>query len=372
MRGTQKKSRAEIKDAFDKLNATVSVNGEGATLEVRRENLEAALRLVAEVLREPAFSPQEFDEMKRAALTGAESQRTDPSALASLQLARHLADYPKGHPHYTPEVEERIGWLRAATLDDAKACYRELFGASGAEFSAVGEFDPDELARLVDELFGSWKSPQPYVRVPWRYFERPAAEKEIVTPDKANAVLRAGLNVQVRDDHADFPALVLANYLLGGSSTARMPARVREKEGLSYSTYTSFQASAFEPAASFRIGAIFAPQNREPRRARGARGARARGAPGLHPRGSEERQAGAARGAAHGAHAGPRARQPPELLPFHEAHLRLGRGVRGQDRRAHARAGQRRAEAPLRAREAFARERRRLQEGQLVNGSTYG
>jgi zinc protease len=263
MRGTQKKSRAEIKDAFDKLNATVSVNGEGATLEVRRENLEAALRLVAEVLREPAFSPQEFDEMKRAALTGAESQRTDPSALASLQLARHLADYPRGHPHYTPEVEERIGWLRAATLDDAKACYRELFGASGAEFSAVGEFDPDELARLVDELFGSWKSPQPYVRVPWRYFERPAAEKEIVTPDKANAVLRAGLDVQVRDDHADFPALVLANYLLGGSSTARMPARVREKEGLSYSTYTSFQASAFEPAASFRIGAIFAPQNRE-------------------------------------------------------------------------------------------------------------
>ncbi len=262
MRGTKQKSRAEIKDAFDKLNASVSVNGEGATLEVRHENLEATLRLVAEVLREPAFSPQEFDEMRRAALTGAESQRTDPSALASLQLARHLAEYPKGHPHYTPEVEERIGWLRAATLDDAKACYGELFGASGAEFSAVGEFDAEALARLVDELFGSWKSPQPYARVPWRYFERPAAEKEIVTPDKANAVLRAGLDVQVRDDHADFPALVLANYLLGGSSTARMPARVREKEGLSYSTFTSFQASAFEPAASFRIGAIFAPQNR--------------------------------------------------------------------------------------------------------------
>ena len=34
--------------------------------------------------------------------------------------------------------------------------------------------------------------------------------------------------------------MVLANYLLGGSSTARLPARVREKEGLSYSTYTSF------------------------------------------------------------------------------------------------------------------------------------
>jgi len=262
MRGSQKKSRAEIKDAFDKLSANVSLGGDGASVEVRRENLAPALRLAAEVLREPAFSAQEFDEMKRAALTGAESQRTDPSAQASLQLARHLALYPKGHPNYTPDVEERIEWLRATTLEDATACYRELVGATGADFSAVGEFDPDELARLVEELFGGWRTPRPFERVASRYFERPATDKEVVTPDKANAVLRAGLNVKLRDDHPDFPALVLANYLLGGTSTARMPGRVREKEGLSYSTFTSFNASSFDEAGSFRVGAIFAPQNR--------------------------------------------------------------------------------------------------------------
>jgi zinc protease len=262
MRGTQKKSRADIKDAFEKLNASVSVSGDGASIEVRRENLLPTLRLVAEVLREPAFSPAEFDELKRAALSGAEAQRTDPSAQASLQLARHLSLYPKGHPNYTPDVEERIEWLRAATLEGAVGCYRELFGATGAEFSAVGEFDPGELARAVDELFGDWRTPSPFVRVPSRYFDRPATEKEVLTPDKANAVLRAGINLRLRDDNADFPALVLANYLLGGSSTARLPGRVREKEGLSYSTFSSFNASAFDEAGSFRIGAIFAPQNR--------------------------------------------------------------------------------------------------------------
>jgi zinc protease len=56
--------------------------------------------------------------------------------------------------------------------------------------------------------------------------------------------------------------VVLANHLLGGSSTARFPARVREKEGLSYSTYTSFTSSAFDESSSFRVNAIFAPQNR--------------------------------------------------------------------------------------------------------------
>jgi zinc protease len=41
-----------------------------------------------------------------------------------------------------------------------------------------------------------------------------------------------------------------------------VPGRVREKEGLSYSTFTSFNASAFDEVGSFRVGAIFAPQNR--------------------------------------------------------------------------------------------------------------
>jgi zinc protease len=263
MRGTQKRSRAELKDAFERLNATVQVNGEGAHIEVRGENLMPTLELVAEVLREPAFSPTEFEEMKRAALTGAEAQRQEPASLASVRLARHLHEYAPGHPHYTPTVEERIELLRKTTLEDASACYRELYGATGAEFVAVGDFNPEAVAGAVDRLLGPWRTPHPFQRVPSRYFERPGFEDSLVTPDKANAALRAGVNVRMRDDHPDFPALVLANHLIGGSSTARMPARVREKEGLSYSTYTTFSSSALDEAASFRVGSIFAPQNRE-------------------------------------------------------------------------------------------------------------
>ena len=262
MRGTKQLSRAELKEAFDKLNASVSISGEGASIEVRGANLIPALRLVAQALREPAFSPQEFEEMRRAALTGAEAQRNEPSSIAGVRLARHLQVYPPGHPHYTPTVDERVKLMRAVKLEDALACYRELFGASGAEFVAVGDFDPDAVARAVDELFGPWKTPHPFKRVPTHHFERPGFADSLLTPDKANAALRAGLNVRMRDDHPDFPALVLANHLLGGSSTARVPARVREKEGLSYSTYTTFTSSALDEAAAFRVSSTFAPQNR--------------------------------------------------------------------------------------------------------------
>ena len=261
-RGTRQHTRTELKDAFEKLNASVSIGGDGASIEVKRENLAATLRLVAEALEQPAFPESEFEELKRAALTGAESARTDPGALASVKLARYLKDYPRGHPNYTPSIDERIELLQGTTLEDAKACYRDLYGATGADFAAVGDFDAPELARLVDELFGRWKSPQPFERVPAHYFEKAALDNEVDTPDKANAVLRGGLNVRMRDDDPDFPALLLANYLLGGTSSARLPARVREKEGLSYSTYSSFNASPFDRSAELRLSSIFAPQNR--------------------------------------------------------------------------------------------------------------
>jgi zinc protease len=262
LRGTKKHTRAELKEAFDKLNARVSVSLGGASIDVRRENLVPALRLVAEALREPTFPSSEFDELKRAALTATQAELSDPAANAEVRLSRHLEPYPVGHRNYTPTLQERIGWIRKTTLADAQQCYSQLVGATGADFAAVGDFDPAELTKALEELFGSWRTPHPFTRVPQRYFDRPSVDNELVTPDKANAVLRGGENVRMRDDDPDFPALLLANYVLGGTPSARLAARVREKEGLSYSTYSSFGASPFDQAASFRISAIYAPQNR--------------------------------------------------------------------------------------------------------------
>ena len=261
-RGTQQRSRAELRDAFDRLKATVSLSATGASIETRREHLAETLRLVAEALRRPAFPESEFEELKRSSLTSAETQRSDPAAIASEQLQRHLQPYPRGHWMYVQSLDERIESLRSVTLADAKRCHADLVGATGADFAVVGDFDAAAVAALVEELFGDWKNPAPYARIPARYFERPPLEREVRTPDKANAVLRAGHNLKMRDDHADFPAMVLANHLLGGTSSARLPDRIREKEGLSYSTYSWFSADQLDEAASFNLSAIFAPQNK--------------------------------------------------------------------------------------------------------------
>jgi len=262
LRGSRQHTRAQLRDAFDKLKAEVSVGTEGAAIEVRRAQLDETLRLVAEVLRQPAFPATEFEELKRAALTGAEAQRGEPSAIAGERLSRHLYPYPPGHWLYPQSMDERVAQLKAAQLDEAKRCYSDLIGGTGAHFVAVGDFDPDALSKLLEELFGGWKTPAPYARIPARHFERPPLEETVATPDKANAVLRAGLNLPLRDDHPDFPALIIGNYLLGGNSGARLQVRVREKEGLSYSTYSTLSAGQMDAAGSFGLSAIYAPQNR--------------------------------------------------------------------------------------------------------------
>jgi zinc protease len=81
------------------------------------------------------------------------------------------------------------------------------------------------------------------------------------TPDKANALFTLGLNIGIQDDDPEFPALFMANYIVGGNSSSRLLNRIRQKEGLSYGVSSNLQASPHEPSGTFFIGGIAAPEN---------------------------------------------------------------------------------------------------------------
>jgi zinc protease len=261
-RGTLHHSRAQLSDALDRLGADVSVSLDGASLEAPRQHLGEALSLVIEMLREPSFPAEEFEQMRRSTLTTFASQKTDPGSLAGTALSRRLNPYPSDHPFYVPSLEEREARWRAVDLAQARACYEDMAGASGADVSVVGDFEPEEIAKQVGELLGSWRSPLPYARIPMQLFPADPAQQLIETPDKANAVYRAGLNFAMNDADADFPALYLANYLIGGSPGSRLWARLREKEGLSYNVQSQLMVGSLDAVSRLRLNAIYAPQNR--------------------------------------------------------------------------------------------------------------
>ena len=267
-RGTAKHTRQQIQDEFDKLKAQVNVFGGASSanviIETTRQNLPSVLRLVGEILREPVFPQTEFDQLKQETLTQIEGQKSEPRSIAFTEINRHFNIYPKGHPLYASTIDESIADIKAVTLDDVKKFYKDFYGASNGQMTVVGDFDEKEVSALTQELFGNWKSVNAFTRIKAEYRAIEPINTSLETPDKANAVFVARMNIKMRDDNPDYPALVLGNYMLGGGFlSSRLAVRIRQKEGLSYGVGSQFSASSLDESGSFFANAIYAPENAE-------------------------------------------------------------------------------------------------------------
>jgi zinc protease len=268
MRGSSGHTRQQIQDEFDRIQASASVSGSGGQasggVQTTRENLGEALRLMAEIVREPTFPAAEFETLKEQRLAGIEQQRSEPAALAQTALGRHMNPAPPGHPSYTPTIDESLAALRAVTLDEARAFHRDFYGPQLGTLAVVGDFDPDEIRGVIEEAFGDWESPYPATRISTPYYDAPAETLEIETPDKANAFLFAQQNLALRDDDPDYPALTLAGYIIGGGFlNSRLAARIRQQDGLSYDVGGGISGHPIDENGSFFVYAIQAPENVE-------------------------------------------------------------------------------------------------------------
>jgi zinc protease len=269
MRGTKTKTREQVKDAFDRLKAQVSIaprpQGVVVSIEVRRPQLKETLDLVAECLRTPAFDAKEFENLRREVLASFEQKKDDPMAMGQLALQRSLSPFPvKGHPLYVPSLPEQIADAQALKLDDSKNYHSKFYGAHAGYVAAVGDFDPKELTTQLEGLFGAWKSNEPYVRIPVPFTPLETKEATVETPDKKMAFYGTGTNFKLKESDPDFAAMMLADYMLGGGFlNGRVPQRLREKEGLSYGAGTFMQAGTHDDFAALMGYAIYAPQNVE-------------------------------------------------------------------------------------------------------------
>jgi len=265
LRGTTKKTRQQIQDEFDRLKARVYIAGDAdgatASIETVRQNLPAVLRLVNEILREPSFPENEFEQLKQEALAQVESQKSDPSAIASNTIERHFAKYPKGDVRYVENFDEQIADTKSLTLADVRQFHKDFYGASNGELAVVGDFDEKEISALTTQLFGNWTSPKTYTRIGRQFTEIAAVNQSIETPDKESVYLESRLDLKMRDDDLDYPAVAVASFVFGSGYTSRLVLRIREKEGLSYDLGSWWTADALDQIGSVGASATYAPQN---------------------------------------------------------------------------------------------------------------
>ena len=263
--GTNDMSRQEIQDRYTQLRASVNVDGGGNTVAVTLstigENLPALIETVLHVLREANFPDEALTEYRNQMNTAIADMESQPGPLAARALARHDNPWPSDDIRYTPTFEEwrqEIQSLQPAAL---RNFHKKFYGAGLVDFSAVGEFDPKAVRSALEKSLQGWQQAPAYTRISDPY--RPVKPETFLidTPDKANAVLMSAMPLNLRDDDPRYPALVLANYLLGGSETSRLWTRVRVEEGLSYSVYSSVSVSSYEPSGTWSIYAIHGPEN---------------------------------------------------------------------------------------------------------------
>ncbi len=267
MRGTQKHTRAQINEELDKLSSKVNISGQGQnvfiTVTSTKQNLPAVLDLIDEMLHQPAFPQDEFKALIDENLVGIESQKSEPNAIAPIEMQRLTNTFPAGHILYPMNFDEMLTAYKSVTLEDVKKFHAEYYNGSSATGSVIGDFDVPTVKQRLNKMFDNWSAIKSYTRVSNPYHDITPKNVELKTPDKKMAIFMSGQPIKMRDDSPDYPALLMGNYILGGGFlNSRLATRIRQKEGLSYGVGGGLQASSLDENSTIVTQAIYNPDNK--------------------------------------------------------------------------------------------------------------
>ena len=174
MRGTVNRSRQEIQDELNRLKSGINIGGTNRALfgsvSTDRENLAATLRVLRDVLREPAFDLKEFELIVKERLANIEASKSDPEYLAYEASQRYLVQMvDEGHPFYFYTADEDVKHFKSATVEDARAFWERFHGSSHGSLAVIGDFDSSEIQQLLSDVFDGWVSEMENEHIPYQY-----------------------------------------------------------------------------------------------------------------------------------------------------------------------------------------------------------
>lgn len=268
--GTQNRTKQEIKDKLDQLKSYANFSFSGQTLRISiltyQEHFEETMKVVEDMVTHPVFPESELDKIRNEYTTYLEGMLNDPQSVAFTEIARMTSQYPKNSIHYTPSIQEIIDGFKKVSRQEMVEFYNEILGANNGVVSVIGIGDDQRVRDVLEATFGKWNSKSTYEKAYPTYFTTKKDSKIIETPDKENAAAVGQLNFQMDRQHPDYPALVFANEILGGGGflTARIPQRLREKDGISYGagSMLNIPSDPNDKVSSFSIYAFLNPTKR--------------------------------------------------------------------------------------------------------------
>ena len=251
--GTKTRSAQQIARQVESLGADLSSGGglesSSVTLNVMPSKLSAAMAILSDVARNPAFAAEELERQRDQALDGLRVAYQEPGQVAAFAAAPVVyGGTPLGHvAQGTPDSLAR---LKPA---DLMRLHSAWFRPDNAVLVLTGDINPEEGFALALAALGDWV--RPAAPLPAAPTITPKIRPRAVAIDLAGAG-QASVNVAgpalARSDADYYPAMV-ATTVLGGGYSARLNQEIRIKRGLSYGA--SAGLSAARTSGSFRASA---------------------------------------------------------------------------------------------------------------------
>lgn len=267
--GTKSHTKEQIQDMLDQWKSNVNFGFSGQTLFVNfstyKENLPKVLGLIKEILTESTFPDAELAKTVSEYNTYLEGSLNDPQSLAFTEIEKITENYPKESIYYTASTKEQIENNKKVKRDQLVDFYNKILGSNNGVGTVVGDVDGKAASALLEDTFGKWNSKSNYEFVKPELFATKKQDKEYLTPDKENAAAVGKISFSMDRKSPDYPALTIANEMLGsgGFLTARIPTRLREKEGISYGAGSYMNIPIDNTVASWAWYAFFNPTKKD-------------------------------------------------------------------------------------------------------------
>ncbi|WP_264551745.1 M16 family metallopeptidase [Flavobacterium sp. N2038] len=238
--GTTTKTKEQIQDRLDQLKSSINFNFSRQTLSVNiatyKDSFKEVMEILGDLLVNSTFPENELNKTITEYNTYLESSLNDPQTVAVTEIARQTGNYSRESIFYTPTVSEQIAAFKKIKQSEIVDFYKNILGGNNGVGSVVGDLDAKTTAQILENTFGKWNSKSKYELAKPSFSETKKLDKDYITPDKENAIALGKINFKMDRNSPDYPAFLMANEILGsgGFLSARIPMRLREKEGISY------------------------------------------------------------------------------------------------------------------------------------------
>jgi predicted Zn-dependent peptidase len=200
----------------------------GATL---ARNLPAALEIYADILRRPHLPESEMEAVKALALQDLQGLEDEPRQKLLIELRRRHYPPPLGQDRRG--TAEGIGGLDAAAV---RKHYEQFFQPRGLIISVAGNVEWQPLLDQVGRLFGDWPGGKEPVLKP----RKPPAKTAHLAKETTQTQIGIAY-ASVPFCHPEYYAAQGAVNVLSGGMSSRLFTEVREKRGLCYAVFASYQ-----------------------------------------------------------------------------------------------------------------------------------